>query len=747
MIFLTVKEWLGENNQLGIDIWEGKYKYKDESFDDWVHRVSGGDFELAQLIRDKIFLMGGRTLSNRGLNNGSYFNCYSSGFCPDDFKEIMQLNSNLGMTYKYQGGQGVSLSKLRPKGAPIGDRYYSDGIIPFLELFNKTTAITSQAGSRKGALMVSLDIRHKQAEEFIKIKTQENTIDKANLSLEIDNEFMLCVQKYYETGEIITLHEKRKYNKHIVEYDITPINLYKTMMESAWDWGEPGCIFTDEFRNYNLMEFVEEYQIETSNPCGEQPLPKNFCCNLGSINVANLIIDEYSKDARIDYELFQHVIRVAISTLDKLIDENKNNHPLQEQKINSINYRNIGLGLMGVGTALFKLGIKYGSKESINLIDELFSFLFRTSVKVSNDLARVLGAFPRYNELVWESNIVKNHFSEEEILEMKEYGLRNCSLVSIAPTGSISTMIGVTGGCEPEFSISYTRRTENLKDSYVVYCNEAKYYMDKFDCDNLPEYFVCSSDIKWKDRIDMQAEMQKHVDTAISSTVNLPNNCSLNEIEELYLYAWKSNLKGITVFRDGCKRFGILIKDDKNTKSIETESFNNLGRGYIIQVDDNVIGRKRKLITGCGSLHCEAFFDPYTGELLETYFSKGSSGGCNNFMIGLSRMISLASRGGIDIHSIVDQLNSCGVCPSYAVRNATKHDASKGSCCPMAIGNALMSMYEDVRSEIGLDYDDEEDEKEIIKSSTNHECPECGEELFFEGGCNICKSCGWSKCD
>ena len=267
---MTVQEWLGENNQIGIDIWEGKYKYKDETFDEWLDRISAGDESLRKLIVDKKFLMGGRALANRGLKDekGSYFNCYSYGYCEDDFSEIMKANTVLGLTYKAQGGQGISLSKIRPKGTPIGNRYTSDGIIPFMKLFNTTTSITSQAGSRKGALMISLDIRHKEAEDFIKIIAGENVIDKANLSLEIDDEFMKAVKTYYDTGEVITLHERREYAGHIVEYDVIPIKLYKLMMQMTFDWGDPGCIFTNRFRNYNLMEFVDEYEIATSNPCG-----------------------------------------------------------------------------------------------------------------------------------------------------------------------------------------------------------------------------------------------------------------------------------------------------------------------------------------------------------------------------------------------------------------------------------------------------------------------------------------------
>lgn len=264
---MNVTEWLGENNKLGIDIWENKYRAKGESLDEWFDRVSGGDEETKQLIKDKKFLFGGRTLSNRGLNQGSLSNCYSSGFCRDSYKDILNLNTDLGLTYKAQGGQGVSLSHIRPKDAPIGDRYKSDGIIPFLELFNKTTEVTSQAGSRKGALLASLDIRHKQAEEFIKIKSEENSINKANLSMEIDDDFMEAVDDFYNTGTVSTMRENREYGGNEISYEINPSDLFKLLAKTSYDWAEPGVMFTNEFRNYNLMEFHDGYNVETSNPC------------------------------------------------------------------------------------------------------------------------------------------------------------------------------------------------------------------------------------------------------------------------------------------------------------------------------------------------------------------------------------------------------------------------------------------------------------------------------------------------
>ena len=757
--YQTVEEWLGEDNQLGVDIFNKKYRYENESFPEWLERVSGGDKEVAKLIEDKKFLFGGRTLANRGTGKkGSFSNCYSRGFVEDDLDDILQANTDIARTFKAQGGQGISLSKLRPRGCGINHgQFASDGIVPFMEVYNRTTESISQGGSRKGALIMSLDIWHKEAAQFITIKSEEGRIQKANLSLEIDDEFMECVKKYYDTGEIVKKEITRDYEGNKVTYEVVPIELYKLMMKTAYDWAEPGCIFVNPFRNFNLMEFCDDYNIECCNPCGEQPLAKNSACNLASLNISEFVNDEFTANATFDYEAFSKAVKIAIRGLDDVLDENMNNHPLKEQKEMAYNYRNVGLGIMGLADCLIKLGVTYGSKKSIEAMDDIMNTMFKSAVIASVNLAKDKGAFPKYNSKLLESTIIRNHFTSKELdkIGATTYGLRNCSLLSIAPTGSLGTMINISTGCEPIFAMSYTRKTESLNNNqdkyYKVYTGIAKEYIDKFGGE-LPGYFVESKDINWKDRVDMQSILQKHVDTAISSTINLPNEITIDEIETLYLYAWEKKLKGITIFRDGCKRTGILSTsshDDNGNKDSDITSMNDLPRGFIVKADDNCIGKKRTLITGCGTLHCEAFFDPTTGDLLETYFSKGSSGGCHNFMIGLSRMISLSARGGVDIYSIVDQLMSSGTCPSYAVRRATKRDTSKGSCCPVAIGNALIEMYEELQSELGL-----VEEKEINVNPTSVQangnkpkCPECGEPLIFEGGCNICKSCGWSKCD
>lgn len=752
---MTVEEWLGKDNQLGIDIWYKKYRDKNETHDEWLDRVSGGNPILKRLISELKFMLGGRTTANRNTGKkASMMNCYSRGFIQDCLSDIMQANTDIAMTFKTQGGQGLSLSKLRPKGCGINNgQFTSDGIIPFMELYNRTTESISQGGSRKGALLIGLDIWHKEAEDFIKIKSEEGRIQKANLSLEIDDEFMECVKKYYDTGEVVKKHIVRDYNGNKVEYDVVPIILYKLMMEKAYDWAEPGCIFTNRFRNYNLMEFSTDYNIEICNPCGEQPLGKNSACDLGSINLSEFVVNPFTSNAEFDFVDFAVAIEQGVRVLDEIIDENQDNHALIEQKEMSLNYRNIGLGIMGMYDMFCKLGITYGSQESKEFIDALMGFMFRNAVISSSKLAKEKGAFPKYTSKVLDSEIIKKHFTEDElrILEIDKYGLRNCSLLSIAPTGSIGTMLNISTGCEPAFQIFYKRKTESLngEDTYYDVCIDvAKKYMDKLKTDVLPDFFVVAADINWKDRIDLQGIIQEHVDTAISSTINLPNSISRKEIEQLYMYAWEKGLKGVTIFRDGCKRTGILSTNNKENVDIAVEN-KIIPRGYIIKVDDNTVGKERHLTTGCGTLHCCAYFDPVSGELLETYLSKGSKGGCLSNLVGLSRLISLAARGGIDVYAIADQLESAPTCPSYAVRNSTKKDTSKGSCCPTAIGYALIDMYEDMKNDITDEELKQEDSLACEKKLNNEKalCPQCGESLYFEGGCNICKACGWSKCD
>ena len=747
---MTVQEWLGTENQLGQDIWERKYRYENETFDEWINRVSGGNSEIANLIKEKKFLFGGRILANRGLENKgrkiSLSNCYVIEPPEDNIESIFDCAKKLARTYSYGGGCGVDISKLSPRGAKVNNAAKeTTGSVSFMDLYSMVTGLIGQAG-RRGALMLSLSCEHPDLEEFIGIKSDLDRVTKANISIRITDKFMAAVKNKtpftlsftrLETGETIT--------KEIDAYE-----MFHKMCEMNWDYAEPGMLFWDRINNWNLLSCDDEFEYAGTNPCAEEPLPAGGSCLLGSINLA-----EFACDTGFDFESFKHCVKSSVIALNEVLDEGLPLHPLKEQRESVYDWRQIGLGIFGLADLLIKLGIKYGSPEAIDLCDMIGHTMADMAIKTSAVSAKEYGVYPKYKpEAVEQSAFYsKNALGETKEL-VESFGLRNSQLLTIAPTGSLSTMLGVSGGIEPIFANYYTRKTESLKghdEYYKVYTPIVKEYMDKHglkDDSELPDYFVTAQTLDYKNRIYMQSIWQSHIDASISSTVNVPNDFTVEQVEGLYMTAWDAGLKGVTIFRDGCKRAGILtIKE--NVEDI-VEKPHRLERGMIIKADDNCIGKKRTLRTGCGTLHCEAFFDPDNGQLLETYFSKGSSGGCNNFMIGLSRMISLAARGGIDVYSIVDQLKSSGTCPSYAVRTATKHDTSKGSSCPVAIGNALLEMYEEMMDEVGFS-DIEEKELEVITPKivpvSKAKCPQCGGELVFEGGCNTCKNCGWSKCD
>lgn len=481
--------------------------------------------------------------------------------------------------------------------------------------------------------------------------------------------------------------------------------------------------------------------------CAEEPLPAGGSCLLGSINLAEFVgyEDYYPSDPCFKFDEFEEAVRTATIALNELMDEGLPLHPLQEQRDSVRDWRQIGLGIMGLADMLIKMEIEYGSDEALELCDSIGAYMLNSAVMASTELASEQGAFPKYRYTAFQDSDMFDLLSDCTKGEVWINGVRNSQFLTIAPTGTLSTMLGISGGIEPIYANYYTRTTKSLfgEDvTYKVYTPIVEQYMKKHgltDESELPEFFVTAQTLDSASRIMMQSTWQTYIDASISSTVNLPNSATVQDVADIYLNAWRNGIKGITVFRDGCKRTGIL-NIEKEEKVAHTGE-NDLEWGTVLEVNDDVIGKKRKLMTGCGTLHVSAFFDP-DGNLVETYLSKGSSGGCNNYMTALSRMVSLSARAGVGIDAILDQLKSSGTCPSYAVRTAVKKDTSQGSCCPMALAFALKEMYLEMQDELGLlETYDEKPYKAI------NPCPSCGGELKFEGGCNSCPSCGWSKCD
>ena len=517
------------------------------------------------------------------------------------------------------------------------------------------------------------------------------------------------------------------------------------------------------------------------NPCAEEPLPAGGSCLLGSINLAEFVTKPFTPNAWIAFDRLEEAVATSIRALNQVLLEGMDLHPLEIQRKSVYNWRQIGLGTMGLGDMLIKLGVVYGSEKSIEIIDSVFKFIATTAVETSLQLAKIEGCYPMCNkEALAESSFIQALNLPAAIVEdIRKFGLFNSQLLTCAPTGSIGTMFQISTGVEPNFAFHFNRRTVSLNSEETVYTVDADIVEQYKRCHNitgeymLPKYFVTAAQIKPIDRIKVQAALQKWIDASISSTINLPESATVEEVENIYLEAWKHGLKGVTIWRDNCNRQAILSTDKKKEEKPEVTpvqlecKHSALKRGEIIKPGDHWLGLKRTLMTGCGTLHVNSYWDPQTGELREIYLSKGSTGGCNHYMIGLSRMISLAARGGVGVEAILDQLKSCGVCPSYAVRSATKGDTSKGSCCPVAVGNALRDMHKEIQDiicecqegkpDLTIEWKENPESgilqvvKDWVLPSTKisnlEECPSCHEKtLIHQGGCVGCSNCGYSKC-
>lgn len=750
----SINDWL-DNEELPITIWKNKYRNGDESFHQWLDRISGGNECVKQLILEKKFIFAGRILSNRGITDRkiTLSNCYVVTPPDDSLESIFEAGAKMARTFSYGGGCGLDVSKLRPKGANVNNAAKStSGTTSFMDFYSYITGLIGQEG-RRGATMLSISCEHPDLEEFINLKSNLDTCTKANISVRVTDAFMRAV----ESGSDFTLHFTMEDGSEIKKV-VNAKEMFMLLAQRNWEMAEPGILYWDRISNYNLLQNTG-FEYAGVNPCAEEPLPAGGSCLLGSLNLSEFVKNPFTDKAEVDIDSLQVAAIEATKALNEVLREGLKLHPLKEQQDTVQGWRQIGLGTLGLGDMLIKLGIKYGSPESLKVIQTVYRNIAISAIACSISLAKTYGPFPKCDERMAEaiiaSDFIQNlHLDNEMLEDIKRYGLHNSQLLTCAPTGTIGTMLQVSTGVEPNFAFSYNRRTVSLNEkekTYKVDARIVKEYKAATGNDILPDYFVSATDIDYRDRIAVQSMLQRYIDASISSTVNLPKETTVEEVADLYIQAWKQGLKGITIWRDGCERQSILSTDNKKEKLEEPNPF-LFKPTPIRKVSDDCFGLKRTLQTGCGTLHLTSFWDPNTGQLLETYFSKGSQGGCANFMVGLSRMVSLAARGNISIYEIVDQLKSSGTCPSYAVRKATKEDTSKGSSCPVAIGNALLDMYKQVQYQLTVHhmlhgnwvYNNTQDEKESCTGCPK--CPKCGEPIQMVEGCMTCPSCGYSKC-
>lgn len=560
-------------DELQKSIWTNKYQYNNESFDDWIERVSGNNPKIAKLIRERKFLFAGRILANRGLSKEgikvTYSNCYVLQPPEDNLESIFNTAKKLARTFSYGGGVGFDISKLRPSGALVhNSAKTTTGAVSFMDLYSMTTGLIGQRG-RRGALMISMDINHPDIEDFIDIKTDLNKVTKANISVRINDKFMESVENKEKYVCRFIVEETNE----VIEKEVDAYKLFMKIITNNWDFAEPGILFWDNIERYHLLSEDKEFKYAGVNPCAEEPLPPGGSCLLGSINLEEFVVEPFTNNAIFDIQKFKNTVADCIIGLNEVLDEGLELHPLKEQKESVRQYRQIGLGVMGIADMLIKLNIRYGSEKSIDLCEKIAKIMLNSAVKQSALLAKELGSYEKYNkDAIFKSDFFINNIDEDVKELIKEYGLRNSQILTIPPTGSISTMLGISGGIEPMFNTSYIRKTESLHDEdvfYKVYTPIVKEYMDIndiLDDNNLPDIFETAMTLKPEERIRMQEAWQKYIDASISSTINLPYEATVDDVYNIYVSAWKHKLKGVTIYRDGCKRSGILLNDKADKK-------------------------------------------------------------------------------------------------------------------------------------------------------------------------------------
>ena len=732
---MWVEDWLGKDNKVGCDIWRKKYQRNGETFIEWLDRVSGGDEIIRQDILDKKFLFGGRILSNRGVQDRkvTYSNCYVIEPPEDNIESIFDAAKKLARTYSYGGGCGIDVSKLAPRGASINNAAKeTTGAVSFMDLYNLTTSLIGQNG-RRGALMLSINCNHPDLEEFIDVKTDLTKLTKANISVRVTDEFMKAVV----VGEYHDLEFVRDETGEVIIRTVFAPDIFKKLCTNNWTYGEPGMLFWDRIEKWNLLANDPEFKFAGVNPCAEEPLPAGGSCLLGSINLSAFVVN-----GKFDFDDFADTVAHAVKALNEVLDEGLELHPLLEQRKSVADWRQIGLGIFGLGDMLIKMGMEYGSADSIYLCDRIGFIMADTAIGTSAYLARDEKPYNKFKPEALNKNLyfIENT-SEATKKAVKRFGLRNSQLLTIAPTGSISTMLGVSGGIEPIFDISYTRKTESLHDEdvyYKVFTPIVKEYLDNneviYDLNTgepvLPKYFVTAKKIEPKKRIQMQSIWQKHIDASISSTVNLPASATVKDVEKLYISAWKNGLKGLTVFRENCARTGILTsdkpKDEKpkrddgidavvamkevmsipneiiNPKPVEATECERLIFNNIVPVTRRSLGKRLDGATyvkktACGKLYITINRDE-NDNLVEVFIDPGKSGGCVANAESLGRMASTMLRGGISIESIIDSTKGVK-CSACTQAKGSKKDID-GLSCGDIIARTIKEEYDRLHGKI-----------------------------------------------
>jgi len=638
----------------------------------------------------------------------------------DSMESIFDAVKYTAIIHKSGGGTGFSFSRLRPNGDIVGStKGISSGPVSFMTVFDTATEAVKQGGTRRGANMGLLRVDHPDILSFITCKDDTTKFNNFNISVALTEEFMQAVEED-KAYDLVNPRTKKVVNS------LKAKEVFHLIVEHAWKNGEPGIVFIDRVNASNPTP--KAGKIESTNPCGEQPLLPYESCNLGSINLAKMVKPE-SKE--IDWDRLRDTTRKAVHFLDNVIDINK--YPLQKIEEMTRANRKIGLGVMGWADLLIQLDIPYNSDKAVHLAEELMEFIQKEGTHTSALLAEQRGVFPNYEGSVYDGNI----------------RLRNATITTIAPTGTLSIIAGCSSGIEPLFAVSFVRTV--MEGTKLIEINPyfekvakdrgfwSRELMERIadrgsvqEFDQIPDdvkaVYVTAHDISPAEHIAMQAAFQKYVNNAVSKTVNFPYKATPKDVEDVYLLAYKLNCKGVTVYRDGSREQQVLTKGKKGEKQQAEE----LRQKIVPRKRPDVIkGTTRLMKTGCGNIYVTINEDE-EGHLFELFTSMGKAGGCAASQSeAIGRLVSLAFRSNIEPDEVIKQLKGI-MCHS-----PTWHEGGRILSCSDGIANAL-ERYRTKGSKGNGD-----GLKVVMLMGA---CPECGGAIEHEGGCAVCHNCGFTRC-
>lgn len=743
-------------------IWDMKYRLKDaegkpidRTVDDTWRRIASSTAEAEEdpehwsevfydALADYKFLPAGRITAGAGTGRAvTLFNCFVMGTVPDSMAGIFDMLREAALTMQQGGGIGYDFSTIRPAGAPVkGVAADASGPLSFMDVWDSMCRTIMSAGSRRGAMMATMRCDHPDIEQFITAKQDTARLRMFNLSVLITDPFMEAVKS---DGKWELQFDGRVYKT------LKARDLWNAIMKSTYDFAEPGVIFIDRVNQMNNLNYCE--MIAASNPCGEQMLPPYGACLLGSINLARLVTDPFENSARLDVESLTDLVTTAVRMMDNVIDVSR--FPLDAQEEEAKNKRRIGLGVTGLADALLMLQLRYGSEDAAAQTDEWMHAIARAAYFASIELAKEKGHFPLFDAEKYLSSGNMVGMDEDVRDAIREHGIRNALLTSIAPTGTISLYAGnVSSGIEPVFAYSYTRkvlqddgsRTEQEVVDYAV-----ELWREKFGDKALPDYFVSAQTLTPNDHIVMQSAAQRWIDNSISKTINCPEDISFEDFKEVYMSAWNKGCKGCTTYRPNEVTGSVLSVSEGSDTVPEVETGAEViylaeplerpeiveGQTYklkwpesnhaiYITINDIVLsGQRRPFEIFINSKNMEHFA----------------------WTVALTRMISGVFRRGGDVSFVVEELKAV-----FDPRGGSWMNGKYIPSILAAIGGVIeqhMVAIGFLSSEgTGLKSDPAAELKIAVGEGVKLPfCPACGQpSLIKSDGCERCTSCEYDKC-